>query len=72
SISVVSRIHFELLLINGNEFHLKCFSKNGIFVNNNYTKMSSTTILPKQCILRFPSTNLCISFSSLLNNNSIN
>jgi hypothetical protein len=48
STSVVSRIHFELLLVNGLEFHLKCLSKNGIFINNNYTKMSSTTILPKQ------------------------
>jgi hypothetical protein len=34
--------------------------------------MSSTAVLPKQCNLRFPSTDLCISFSSLLNNqNSI-
>ena len=72
STAVVSRIHFELLLINGIEFHLKCLSKNGIFINNNYAKMSSTTVLPKQCNLRFPSTDLCISFSSLLNNqNSI-
>ncbi|CAF3082531.1 unnamed protein product [Rotaria sp. Silwood2] len=70
STSVVSRIHFELLLVNGIEFHLKCLSKNGIFINNNYEKMSSTTILPKQCAIRFPSTDLCISFSSLLNNNN--
>ncbi|CAF5073449.1 unnamed protein product, partial [Rotaria magnacalcarata] len=69
STPVVSRIHFELLLLNGSEFHLKCLSKNGIFVNNKYGKMSSTTILPKQCTLRFPSTDLCISFSSLINNN---
>jgi hypothetical protein len=86
--SVISRIHFELLLVNGIEFHLKCLSKNGIFINNNYTKMSSTIVLPKQydyyfynyilfffstrCTLRFPSTDLCISFSSLLNNNNNN
>jgi hypothetical protein len=72
STAVVSRIHFELLLINGIEFHLKCLSKNGIFINNNYAKMSSINVLPKQCTLRFPSTDLCISFSSLLTNqNSI-
>lgn len=72
STAVVSRIHFELLLINGIEFHLKCLSKNGIFINNNYAKMSSITVLPKQCTFRFPSTDLCIAFSSLLTNqNSI-
>jgi hypothetical protein len=87
STSVVSRVHFELLLVNDIEFHLKCLSKNGIFINNNYTKMSSTTVLPKQydyyiyilfplllisrCTLRFPSTDLCISFSCLLNNNNL-
>jgi len=48
STSVISRIHFELLLVNGIEFHLKCLSKNGIFINNNYTKMSSRIVLPKQ------------------------
>lgn len=48
STSVVSRIHFEILLINGNEFHLKCLSKNGIFINNNFTPMSTSSILPKQ------------------------
>ena len=46
--SVVSRVHFELILINGNEFHLKCLSKNGLFINNNYTHVSSRTILPRQ------------------------
>ncbi|CAF1085796.1 unnamed protein product [Rotaria sordida] len=70
STAVISRIHFELLLINSIEFHLKCLSKNGIFINNNYAKMFSTTVLPKQCVFRFPSTDLCISFSSLLNNNN--
>jgi hypothetical protein len=48
STSVVSRIHFELILINGTDFQLKCLSKNGIFINNNYLKMSSISILPKQ------------------------
>ncbi|CAF1254240.1 unnamed protein product [Adineta steineri] len=72
STSVVSRIHFELLLVDNIEFHLKCLSKNGIFINNNYAKMFSTTVLPKQCTLRFPSTDLCISFSSLLNTNNNN
>ena len=46
--SVISRIHFELILIDGTEFHLKCHSKNGIFINNNYAQMSSTTVLSKQ------------------------
>jgi hypothetical protein len=44
----VSRVHFELILINSTEFHLKCLSKNGIFINNNYTKLLATTIVPKQ------------------------
>lgn len=89
STSVVSRTHFELNLLNGTDFQLKCLSKNGIFVNNNYLKNSSISILPKQydsyfthiylfvflsfffylrCTLRFPSTDICISFSSLINN----
>ncbi|CAF3507135.1 unnamed protein product [Adineta steineri] len=72
STSVVSRIHFELILINGSDFQLKCLSKNGIFINNNYTKMSSITTLPKQCTLRFPSTEMSISFASLINNNNNN
>ncbi|CAF0919870.1 unnamed protein product, partial [Didymodactylos carnosus] len=65
--SVVSRVHFELYLI-GNEFQLKCIGKNGIFINTNYTKMGATTVLPKQCSLRFPSTTISITFSSFLNN----
>ncbi|CAF1010458.1 unnamed protein product [Rotaria sordida] len=72
STSVVSRIHFELILVNGSDFQLRCRSKNGVFINNNYTKMSSITVLPKQCTIRFPSTDMCISFSSLINNNNIN
>jgi hypothetical protein len=48
STSVVSRIHFELILLNGTDFQLKCLSKNGIFINNNYLKMSSISVLPKQ------------------------
>ncbi|CAF5035171.1 unnamed protein product, partial [Rotaria magnacalcarata] len=71
STSVVSRVHFELILVNGTDFQLKCRSKNGIFVNNNYSKVSSITVLPKQCTLRFPSTDICITFSSLINNNLI-
>lgn len=91
--SVVSRIHFELILFNGTDFQLKCLSKNGIFINNNYLKVSSISVLPKQyvinktfcflnniyfyifflrCTLRFPSTDMCISFSSLINNNNNN
>jgi hypothetical protein len=58
--------------LNGTDFQLKCLSKNGIFINNNYLKMSSISVLPKQCTLRFPSTDLCISFSSLINNNNNN
>ncbi|CAF1098862.1 unnamed protein product [Adineta ricciae] len=68
--SVVSRSHFELILLNGTDFQLRCLSKNGIFINNNYTKDSSVTLLPKQCTFRFPSTDMCISFSSLTNNNN--
>ena len=86
STSLVSRVHFELLLVTGTDFQLKCLSKNGLFVNNNYMKMSATTVLPKQyefeliaeeahvdfprCSLRFPSTEICISFSSLVNRTS--
>lgn len=65
--SLVSRIHFEILLTSGTDFHLKCLSKNGIFMNNNFIKTMATTVLPKQCTLRFPSTELSISFSSLIN-----
>ena len=83
---MVSRTHFELILLNGTDFQLKCLSKNGLFVNNNYLKMSSISVLPKQyddssnfflfhlnffsprCTLRFPSTDMCITFSSLINN----
>lgn len=88
STSVVSRIHFELILLNGTDFQLKCLSKNGIFINNNYLKMSSISVLPKQydiifssfhryiffprCTLRFPSTDICITFSSLINNTNSN
>lgn len=72
STSVVSRTHFELILLNGTDFQLRCLSKNGIFVNNNYLKNSSISILPKQCTLRFPSTDICISFSSLINNANSN
>ncbi|CAF4422360.1 unnamed protein product, partial [Adineta steineri] len=34
--------------------------------------MSSITTLPKQCTLRFPSTEMSISFASLINNNNNN
>lgn len=46
--SLVSRIHFEILLTSGTDFHLKCLSKNGIFMNNNFIKTMATTVLPKQ------------------------
>ncbi|TGZ44681.1 hypothetical protein CRM22_011195 [Opisthorchis felineus] len=56
----VSRKHLELLRIHS-ELFLRCFSKNGIFINNLFHASNQEPIpLPDSVKLRFPSTKLVL------------
>ncbi|XP_031563321.1 forkhead box protein K1-like [Actinia tenebrosa] len=65
--SFVSRRHLEIRYENGN-FYLSCNGKNGIFVDGVFTRRGAPPLkLSPACVLRFPSTNVKIRFTSLLN-----
>ena len=48
SSSLISRVHFEILLLAGTDYQLKCLSKNGLFINSKYVRAAGASILPKQ------------------------
>lgn len=67
----ISRHHLEIYYRAPN-FYMKCISKNGIFVDGMFIRNDSEPLmLAKSCTLRFPSTNIKLSFQSLINDEPI-
>lgn len=67
----ISRHHLEIHHQSPN-FFLKCVSKNGIFVDGMFIRSDAEPIaLPKTCTFRFPSTNIKLTFQSLINEEPI-
>lgn len=67
--SFVSRKHIVLQYDPKSKgFYMLCLSKNGVFVDGVFTRKGAEPLrLPKQCSLRFPSTNIRINFENLAN-----
>lgn len=69
--SFVSRNHLEIFCIEGApadtlRFFLVCNGKNGIFVDGFFQRKGAEPLeLPRTCTLRFPSTNVRITFQAL-------
>ncbi|XP_043234608.1 forkhead box protein K2-like isoform X1 [Amphibalanus amphitrite] len=64
--SFISRVHLEITFENP-FFYLKCNGKNGIFVDGGFQRKSAPPLrLPSRCVIRFPSTSLRLTFSSLV------
>lgn len=67
----ISRHHLEIHHQSPN-FFMKCVSKNGIFVDGMFIRSDADPIaLPKTCTFRFPSTNIKLTFQSLINEEPI-
>ncbi|XP_028406614.1 forkhead box protein K2-like isoform X2 [Dendronephthya gigantea] len=67
--SFVSRRHLEITF-DSKSFFLKCNGKNGVFVDGTFFRRGNSPLkLPTTCVLRFPSTNVKIWFTSLLDEN---
>lgn len=67
----ISRHHLEIHHQSPN-FYMKCVSKNGIFVDGMFIRSDAEPIpLPKTCTFRFPSTNIKLTFQSLINEEPI-
>lgn len=67
--SFVSRKHLEITF-DSKSFYLKCNGKNGVFVDGTFFRRGNSPLkLPMSCVLRFPSTNVKIWFTSLLDDN---
>uniref|UniRef100_A0A1Y1KK34 Fork-head domain-containing protein n=1 Tax=Photinus pyralis TaxID=7054 RepID=A0A1Y1KK34_PHOPY len=64
--SFISRKHLEVFFDHP-FFYLMCNGKNGVFVDGVFQRKGAPSIqLPKTCTLRFPSTNIRLSFQSLV------
>ncbi|XP_067045315.1 forkhead box protein K1-like [Acropora muricata] len=64
--SFVSRKHLQLKYEN-QDFYLSCNGKNGIFVDGTFHRRGAPPLkLPDVCVLRFPSTNVKVRFTSLV------
>lgn len=62
----ISRHHLEIYHQSPN-FYMKCISKNGIFVDDMFVRSDTEPIvLAKTCTFRFPSTNIKLTFQSLI------
>jgi len=62
----ISRKHLEILF-DRNCFFLLCRGKNGIFVDDIFQRRENKRLqLPTSCIIRFPSTQIKLAFTSLL------
>eukprot|EP00731_Ephydatia_muelleri_P029425 Em0020g1069a len=62
----ISRKHVEIML-DRNNFYLLCRGKNGVFVDDIFQKRENKRMqLPNSCMIRFPSTQIKLSFTSLL------
>jgi pSer/pThr/pTyr-binding forkhead associated (FHA) protein len=65
--SYVSRAHLVLTRGDDNQWTVACNGKNGVFIDNTLCRREETNnTLPKQCMLRFPSTELQLHFHSFL------
>ncbi|KAG5898518.1 hypothetical protein JTB14_038471 [Gonioctena quinquepunctata] len=68
--SFISRRHLEVFFEHP-YFYMSCNGKNGVFVDDVFQPKGAPAIrLPKKCTFRFPSTNIRLSFQSLLDDNS--
>ncbi|CAL4063454.1 unnamed protein product [Meganyctiphanes norvegica] len=64
--SFISRRHIEIYFETPN-FYMICNGKNGVFVDGVFQRKGAPPLqLPRQCTLRFPSTNIKIQFQSLV------
>ncbi|BES99120.1 forkhead [Nesidiocoris tenuis] len=64
--SFISRRHLELMFEHPH-FFLVCNGKNGVFVDGVFHRKGAPSFqLPKSCTLRFPSTNIRLSFQSIV------
>ncbi|XP_066949666.1 forkhead box protein K2 isoform X1 [Macrobrachium rosenbergii] len=64
--SFVSRRHIEIYFETPH-FYMICNGKNGVFVDGVFQRKGAPPLqLPRQCTLRFPSTNIKIQFQSLV------
>ncbi|XP_014215566.1 forkhead box protein K2 isoform X2 [Copidosoma floridanum] len=63
--SFISRRHMEIVYDHPN-FLMTCNGKNGVFVDGAFQRKGVNVTLPKMCVFRFPSTNIKLSFQSLI------
>ncbi|KAK3858494.1 hypothetical protein Pcinc_035322 [Petrolisthes cinctipes] len=64
--SFISRRHIEIYF-ETQHFYMICNGKNGVFVDGVFQRKGAPPLqLPRQCTLRFPSTNIKIQFQSLV------
>ncbi|KAM9816787.1 forkhead box protein K2 [Neosynchiropus ocellatus] len=69
--SFISRRHLEIFTAGedgtgAGEFYLRCLGKNGVFVDGVFQRRGAPPLqLPRMCCLRFPSTNIKITFTAL-------
>ncbi|XP_018570845.1 forkhead box protein K1 isoform X1 [Anoplophora glabripennis] len=67
--SFISRRHLEVFFEHP-YFYMLCNGKNGVFVDGVFQRKGAPSIrLPKTCTFRFPSTNIRLSFMSLVDDN---
>ncbi|KAL1005393.1 hypothetical protein UPYG_G00058510 [Umbra pygmaea] len=65
--SFISRRHLQITFEEPCGFSLRCLGKNGVFVDGVFQRRGAPPLqLPRECVLRFPSTVIKIQFSSLL------
>ncbi|XP_072916754.1 forkhead box protein K1 [Hemitrygon akajei] len=63
--SFISRRHLQITFQEPH-FYLKCLGKNGVFVDGAFQRRGAPPLLlPRQCMFRFPSTVIKITFTSL-------
>ncbi|XP_044760611.1 forkhead box protein K1 isoform X2 [Coccinella septempunctata] len=68
--SFISRKHLEIFFDHP-YFFMQCNGKNGVFIDGVFQRKSAPSIqLPRSCMFRFPSTNIRLSFYSLIDENS--
>lgn len=64
--SFISRRHLEVFFDHP-FFYMSCNGKNGVFIDGVFQRKGAPSIrLPKTCTFRFPSTNIRLSFQSLV------
>jgi len=66
----ISRKHIEIYY-QGGYFYMICNGKNGVFVDGAFQRKSAPPfILPRTCVIRFPSTNIKLVFQSMIEDSS--